>query len=330
MKNLITLSFISLLGTIVFGQDVTIPDANFKSVLINNNNIDLNDDDEIQVTEAQAYTGAIICSGWSISDLTGIEAFISLTELDCSNNLLTSIDLSANTMLTTLTCSSNQLISLDVSVNTLMTYLNCTDNAISGLDVSTNTALIYLSIYTNSITSIDVTQNPALTHLWCMFNPLTSLDLSQNTNLTLLQANNCSLTSVNLANGNNTNIVGAVLNNNSNLTCIQVDDETYSTTNWTSSDFNKDAGASYSESCSGTAGLVSLNQNEVLAYPNPAHDHLNISLSAASSIIISDINGKQLITSQTSNSHVINVADLESGVYFIHTNDGAATRFIKN
>ena len=64
-------------------------------------------------------------------------------------------------------------------------------------------------------------------------------------------------------------------------------------------------------------------------YPNPAQDVLNIELETPSSIVVSDINGKQLITSQTNNSHVINVVDLESGVYFINTDNGTTTRFIK-
>ena len=330
MKSIFNLSFSLFASITLFGQNVTIPDANFKANLVGNSTLNTNADTEIQVSEAQAFTGAILCESWSISDLTGIEAFTSLTELNCTDNSLTTIDLTANTMLTSLTCATNQLTNLNISANILLTNLNCTDNLLTGLDVTTNTALTYLSIYTNSITSVDLSQNSALTNLWCMFNPLTALDVSQNSNLIFLQANNCSLTSVNLANGNNTNFVAAVLNNNSNLTCIQVDDEAYSAANWTSSDFNKDAGASYSESCAGTAALSNIEQNEIRIYPNPVQDLLNISLSEASSIVITDINGKQLLTSESNTVHQLNASNLHSGIYFITTTNGATNRFIKN
>ena len=41
----------------------------------------------------------------SIADLTGIEDFTNLTEFICSNNLLTSLDLSSNIACTTLVCN---------------------------------------------------------------------------------------------------------------------------------------------------------------------------------------------------------------------------------
>jgi alpha-tubulin suppressor-like RCC1 family protein len=64
-------------------------------------------------------------------------------------------------------------------------------------------------------------------------------------------------------------------------------------------------------------------------YPNPAQDVLNIELSELSSIIVSDINGKQLLTSESNTAHSINVAHLKSGVYFIRTENGATQKFIK-
>ena len=83
-------------------------------------------------------------------------------------------------------------------------------------------------------------------------------------------------------------------------------------------------------SSGGTSNLSETEQNAISIYPNPTQEILNVSLSEASAIVLTDINGKQLITLQTSNSHVINVADLESGVYFINTDNGTTKRFIKN
>ena len=47
-----------------------------------------------------------------IKTLKGIEYFTGLTYLDCSDNLLTELDVSSNTALTTLYCSRNALDSV--------------------------------------------------------------------------------------------------------------------------------------------------------------------------------------------------------------------------
>lgn len=65
-------------------------------------------------------------------------------------------------------------------------------------------------------------------------------------------------------------------------------------------------------------------------YPNPAQNDLNIELTEAGSIVITDINGKQLLTSESNEAHKINVSDLQEGVYFVKTENGATTRFIKH
>ena len=67
----------------------------------------------------------------TIKSLKGIEYFSALTHLDCSQNQLSSLDISKNTALIKLLCYSNQLTELDVSNNTELTILNCdpmTDN----------------------------------------------------------------------------------------------------------------------------------------------------------------------------------------------------------
>lgn len=103
---------------------VNIPDANFKTALLQHgttitgpgiNPIDTDGDGEICETEAQAYTGKIYLLSQGVSDLTGIESFTALTELNCSSNQLTNIDVSANTSLLTLDCSINELTSLNVA-----------------------------------------------------------------------------------------------------------------------------------------------------------------------------------------------------------------------
>jgi hypothetical protein len=76
--------------------------------------------------------------------------------LDCRGNLLTSLDVSANTALNSLYCWGNLLTSLDVSANTALTSLHCQYNQLNSLDVSTCSALTTLYCFDNQLTSLDV------------------------------------------------------------------------------------------------------------------------------------------------------------------------------
>ena len=104
MKQLLVGALL-LLGVSVKAQIVNIPDANFKNALLNHDPvIDINNDGEISYAEAEGYTGKIVVLFRNISDLTGIEAFVNLTELYCDNNQLTSLDVSSNTALEVFEC----------------------------------------------------------------------------------------------------------------------------------------------------------------------------------------------------------------------------------
>ena len=118
---------------ILFGCDngndiVNIPDANFKIYLVGNTAINTNGDKEIQVSEASTFTDAIDLFDLNISNLKGIEAFTALTKLDCSDNQLTSLDVSKNTALTYLDCGKNQLTSLNIYNNEALSTLSCEHN----------------------------------------------------------------------------------------------------------------------------------------------------------------------------------------------------------
>jgi Leucine-rich repeat (LRR) protein len=165
MKNLLLLHL--AFPMFCFGQIVNIPDANFKAYLVGNININTNGDREIQVSEASAFNGSIRCIHNNITNLKGIEAFTALTQLLCSYNQLTRLDVSKNTALTDLECGGNQLKRLDVRKNTSLTELWCTDNQLISLDVSKNTALTSLNCWGNELTSLNISKNTALTELWC-------------------------------------------------------------------------------------------------------------------------------------------------------------------
>jgi Leucine-rich repeat (LRR) protein len=117
-RKQVTFSLIFVLLSMVgFSQVVNIPDANFKAALVADSTINTNRDSEIQVSEAQAYTGRINVQRKNIADLTGVEAFTALTGLDCSDNQLRELHVDYNPKLTTLFCSNNALTSFSIHNN---------------------------------------------------------------------------------------------------------------------------------------------------------------------------------------------------------------------
>ena len=145
-KLLLILLCLPMIG---FGQNVNIPDANFKAYLVGNSLINTNGDSEIQVSEATAFNGSIECGSMNISDLTGIEYFIHLVFLDCHFNLLTSLDMSSNPNLDFLYCSHNQITSIDVSQNAILDELVCFNNQLNSLDLSNNPFLADMYCFNN-------------------------------------------------------------------------------------------------------------------------------------------------------------------------------------
>ena len=89
---------------------IDIPDANLKAFLLER--FDRDADGQITGGEAASVI-QIDCSAKGIADLTGIEHFVGLRELNCQTNLLTTLpDLSDLSQLSTLICTQNQLTSL--------------------------------------------------------------------------------------------------------------------------------------------------------------------------------------------------------------------------
>jgi len=150
------------LPVIGFGQPVNIPDVNFKAYLIGNTSINTNGDTEIQVSEANLFNGAIYCNNMNISDLTGIEYFINLTDLSCSYN---------------------QLVSLDITQNYLLENLFCENNNLTYIDLSSQTSFINLYLNGNNLSLLD------LSHFGCGFSHIAEINLVGNPNLQCIQVN---------------------------------------------------------------------------------------------------------------------------------------------
>ena len=106
---------------------------------------------------------------------------------------------------TQLYCSENGITSIDLSKNSLLTYLNCTSNKLEVLDVSNEARLERLTCADNQLTSLVLPQNNKMTYLNCDWNKLTELDLSKQTRLRELECNRNALTSLDLTNSENIN-----------------------------------------------------------------------------------------------------------------------------
>ena len=168
-----------------------------------------------------------------------------LDRLLCYTNGLTSLEINNCSSLESIFCQNNQLTNLDVSQNTSLSYLEFVGNQISSIDLSNNINLVYLYANNNQLTSLDLSLNIALKRLECGDNQIVSLDLTNNTVLDHIYCPSNQLDFLDVKNGNNSNVSWFWANSNPNLTCINVDDTTYSNTNWT----NIDPQTYFSNSC---------------------------------------------------------------------------------
>lgn len=331
MRKLLIL-WLVLISDLLTGQIATIPDPAFKACLLANPEINLNGDDEIQISECTCFIGGIDCSGLGISDMTGIQEFLCLEWVHCYDNQLTSLDLGTNSGIidlrcynnqlsslvfdpfnlpSTIMCDNNQLTELSLSSFSPLGVLTCANNQLTSLDVSNNAVLFYLDCSGNPLTNLDLSSNAYLEVVDCSENQLTSLNLSNSSILTALNCSNNNLTSLDLRNGNNSGMAGSDFNaiGNPELQCILVDDPSYCTSNWTAIP----AGTFFSEDC--VVSVVDSDSSAITisVHPNPTSYFINLSRSAFVGLV--DITGREIVRSHFTNT--LNVSDQQSGMYFL-------------
>ncbi|WP_299129034.1 LamG-like jellyroll fold domain-containing protein [uncultured Winogradskyella sp.] len=311
---------------------VTIPDADFKSYLVGNTAINTNGDNEIQVTEANSFTGYI--DPFSVSDWTGIEAFTNAVGLVADSNPATSINLFNNSSLEYF--SYEEAFNLDNMVlpdpnNNSLTLVSITD--------ATNLVAFNPADYPNLefygcaeciTTNVDFSNNLALTFVNLSGTNIEYLDLTLQTNLTSVYVRDCpSLLAMDISNGNNSNI--AQFNYNSqltpNLSCVAVDNVAYANNTFS----QRDAANVFTTACT----LLSVEEfdavNDLIIYPNPTSSFINIETKFEfKNAVIYSILGKEVL--QIS-SKSINISELNNGVYLIKVKDEngniSIKRFVK-
>ncbi|MGC4041272.1 MAG: T9SS type A sorting domain-containing protein [Flavobacterium sp.] len=212
MKTLYTSLLLVFAGLFANAQIVNIPDSNFKSRLLAASTtqniaynaagtrikIDANNDGNIQQSEALLVYKLVI-NNRSIADLTGIENFTNLTNLQCHFNQLTALDVTALTSLSELKCNNNRLTSLNTSGLTALTTLDCSVNQLTSLNITSLSSLTLLNCINNQLTSLDLNGLLNLVNLGCSDNRLTSLDLTGLNALSVLSCDRNQLTTLDVS-----------------------------------------------------------------------------------------------------------------------------------
>jgi len=257
-----------------------------------------------------------------------------LIHLNCEWNLLTNIDVTQNINLKNLACGNNQLSNVNILQNANIESLSITYNQLSNIDLTNNTVLNFLVCDYNQINSLDVTDNPLLWSLSCGNNQISELNLIENIALTDFSCNNNLLTCLSLKNGNNSNFTYFSATNNPYLTCIEVDNPTWSSINWTLID----VGASFSNNCNNVCSLVGFEENQleqsINLYPNPVKEIVMFRFETIMKEVIVQINnihGQTFLKQRFDYTDNIDL-DIEhfnSGFYFARIATGNRVKTIK-
>ena len=196
------------------------------------------------------------------------------------------------------------------------------------------TALTYLSCYYNNIMFLDISNNTFLDTLICFSNQLTSLDVSNNTSLIYLSCYYNQLSCLDLKNGNNMNMELFAISNPI-LSCIEVDDPAWSTTNWTAANSNIDTGVTFNTNCNYPLGcfyiptIIKENISNISLFPNPTDGLINLNVKGYNGTIntqVYDLSGRLL---QTTNNTTISLKDYANGIYIFKVEYGDRVEELK-
>ncbi|MEM6719888.1 MAG: lectin-like protein [Bacteroidota bacterium] len=138
---------------------IAIPDSNFETALFNLGYDDITGDNQVPLNNIISVTNLDVSSK-SISDLTGIEAFLSLTSLNVSRNSILTLDLTDNSNIQSINASQNELTSIDIAGLAQLTTVNLSDNDLTNIDLSAFPNLVEIYLDSNNLTDLNL-QNGA-------------------------------------------------------------------------------------------------------------------------------------------------------------------------
>ncbi len=373
MKRTFTIIFTIFVLQSMNSQVINFTDLNFKNRLLQSTSnegptyfiasnssgenmaIDSNNNSEIEIYEALAVYRLTVQNA-TITNLSGIEYFTNLIDLNCADNLITSLDVSALTNLEHFRCDrndisflningltnlrtfwygSNNLPNVNANSNPNIIHLGCDLNNITDLDISGLINLSFLVCYYNNIETIDLSNQLDLRSLYCSHNQLTNLNISNMSNFGSLKANNNPLISLNMKCGDTfsfTNLFNMDFSNCPNLQSICVDDFNLNSIQNKVEDYGY-TNCNVNTSCNLDIDLFHL-EEQIVLFPNPAKDNLyfvsNINLSENIVNVYNNI-GQLVLVSKNNNQ--IDLTNFKKGVYMINITTDSKTlksKFVKD
>ena len=292
MKNILYILFFITVSYKVTAQITYIPDPLFEQELIAQN-IDSDGivNGQILTSDIENITELYI-EGSSMTDITGIQDFVSLEKLTITHTLITELTISNNFQLRYLFCEHNLLTDIDISNNIILEELYCGNNHD---DVSPQ----------NQITYIDLSNNPNI-HTVFAENMYPLLNGG-----------------INLANGNNSNLIYLNVQRygmdwiDETPICIQVDNAIGAINGELPySEWIVIGGHFYSgENC--VLGIQSFKNNKISIYPNPVSDMLYFEATdiIIEKVMVFDLSGRKILEQNQVNN--LQVSDLQKGNYIL-------------
>ena len=192
MKKIYFVSVFFFVLSSANAQIINFPDQNFKARLLAASpglqiasgtasipgnpfvKIDTNNDGEIQMSEALAVTHLWLYNA-NITNISGLENFTNLRELQCSGNSFATMDLSPLTQLTRINISGNHITTVNVTGLSQVEWLNCQFNELTSLDLTGMTYMYQLQCQNNQLTSLNISNASNIANMDCSNNLLTNL-----------------------------------------------------------------------------------------------------------------------------------------------------------
>jgi hypothetical protein len=220
MRTYLLLLTTLLSSNIILSQTTNIPDPLFEQELINLGYDTGLPDGLVPTANIDTITFLSVYYK-NINDLTGIEDFAALTGLNCSNNNLTSLDVTPFTDLTFLACGYNQLSNLDVSQNTALTFLECSFNSLSSLNLTQNTALTLLNCFGSQLNCLNIKNGNNIN--------FTSIQADNNPNLACIEVDDVAYSTTNWIGSNFSFHIASSFSENCQNSCSVGINENYLT-----------------------------------------------------------------------------------------------------
>ncbi|WP_178987221.1 T9SS type A sorting domain-containing protein [Winogradskyella schleiferi] len=215
---------------------------------------------------------------------------------------------------------------------TAVTEINLSGNDITDLSPLFGSSTVILINRQTQLRTVANSSFSALSVLDVSDNNLESIDLSELTTLVEFYCSNNALNSLNVKNGNNEILTSFDASNNSELSCIEVDNAIAASSGLNSySSWIKDTLAIYSEDCFST---LSIDDNDGIPYisifPNPVKDVLTInSKQPIDHVIIYSLLGQKVVSYKDLANNKIDISNFSKGLYILTAEINGAIQSIK-